>query len=245
MLTLSCNRLRGLSRLVASRRKGQCYVYTHWSQRVLTFSIILRELRNNCIRLKCWKCGCEIRASSLICSRCNTLQKPDQSNNYFDVFGIKEGFEVEDRELRTKYRKLQNVLHPDRFSGKNAEEREISKQYSALVNKAYAVLLQPLARGLYMLQLHGKNLEDTTETDPQFLADIMETNEELAMAQNPDDVRRLENVNKSMIDKLTREVANAFSAGNLDAAKEGLIKMQYYASIGERIKDLKQKTGIE
>jgi len=84
------------------------------------------------------------------------------------------------------------------------EEREISEQYSALVNKAYAVLLQPLARGLYMLQLHGKNVEDTTETDPQFLADIMETNEELAMAQNPDDVRRLENANKSMTDKLTR-----------------------------------------
>lgn len=84
------------------------------------------------------------------------------------------------------------------------EERQISEQYSALVNKAYAVLLQPLARGLYMLQLYGKNLEDNTETDPQFLADIMETNEELAMAQNPDDVRRLENANKSMIDKLTR-----------------------------------------
>lgn len=42
-----------------------------------------------------------------------------------------------------------------------------------------------------------------------------------------------------------RDVANAFNAGNLDAAKQGLIKMQYYASIGERIKDLKQKTGIE
>jgi len=120
MLTLSCNRLRGLSRLVASRRKGQYYVYTQWSQRTLTFSTIFRELRSNCTRLGCWKCGCEIRASNLICSRCNTLQKPDQSNSYFDVLGIKEGFEVEDRELRTKYRKLQNVLHPDRFSGKNA-----------------------------------------------------------------------------------------------------------------------------
>jgi hypothetical protein len=42
-----------------------------------------------------------------------------------------------------------------------------------------------------------------------------------------------------------RDVANAFNAGNLDAAKQELIKMQYYASIGERIKELKQKTGIE
>jgi hypothetical protein len=119
MLTLSCIRLRGLARLVASRRKGQFYVYNQWSQRGLTFSTIFRALRNYCTRSECWKCGCEILASSLICSQCNTLQKPDEGNNYFDVLGIKEGFEVEDRELRTKYRKLQNVLHPDRFSCKN------------------------------------------------------------------------------------------------------------------------------
>ena len=120
MLTPACNRLRGLSRLVASRRKGQCEVYTQWLRRTLTFSTIFRELRNNCTRSECWKCGCEIQPSSLICSGCNTLQKPDESNNYFGVLGIKEGFEVENRELRTKYRKLQNVLHPDRFSGKDA-----------------------------------------------------------------------------------------------------------------------------
>lgn len=85
------------------------------------------------------------------------------------------------------------------------EEQEISEQYSSLVNKAYSVLVQPLARGLYMLHLHGISLEEkSTETDPQFLAEIMETNEELAMAQYPDDVRRLENANKSVMDKLTR-----------------------------------------
>lgn len=85
------------------------------------------------------------------------------------------------------------------------EERKISEQYSALVNKAYSTLHQPLARGLYILHLHGINLhEDTRETDPQFLAEIMETNEELAEAQHPHDVRRLENANKSVMDKLTK-----------------------------------------
>jgi molecular chaperone HscB len=85
------------------------------------------------------------------------------------------------------------------------EEREVSEQYSALVNKAYSTLLQPLARGLYMLHLHGVNLEEgTTESDPQFLAEIMETNEELTEAQYPDDVKRLENTNNNVMDKLTR-----------------------------------------
>lgn len=120
MVTLACNRWRFLSRLLASRRKGQCYVYTQCFHRTLTFSTKFREFRTNCTRSECWKCGCEIQASSITCSRCNTLQKPNKSHNYFDVLGIKEGFEVEDRELRTKYRKLQNVLHPDRFSVKNA-----------------------------------------------------------------------------------------------------------------------------
>jgi molecular chaperone HscB len=85
------------------------------------------------------------------------------------------------------------------------EEHEISQQYSALVNKAYSTLLRPLARGLYMLRLHGVNLdEETQQTDPQFLAEIMQTNEELAEAQYPDDVKELENANNSMMEKLTR-----------------------------------------
>jgi molecular chaperone HscB len=85
------------------------------------------------------------------------------------------------------------------------EEHEISEQYSALVNKAYSTLLQPLARGLYMLQLQGVNLdEETRQTDPQFLAEIMQTNEELAEAHYPDDVKELENANKNTMDKLIR-----------------------------------------
>jgi molecular chaperone HscB len=85
------------------------------------------------------------------------------------------------------------------------KEREISEQYSALVNKAYSVLQQPLARGLYILHLHGTNLhEDMGETNPQFLAKIMETNEELSEAQHPDDVRIIENANKIVMDKLTK-----------------------------------------
>jgi molecular chaperone HscB len=85
------------------------------------------------------------------------------------------------------------------------EEREISERYSALVNRAYSTLQQPLSRGLYILHLQGINLhEDTTESEPQFLAKIMETNEELAEAQHPDDVRRLENDNIIVMDKLTK-----------------------------------------
>lgn len=85
------------------------------------------------------------------------------------------------------------------------EERDISERYSALVNKAYSTLLHPLARGLYMLQLHGVNLdEETRQSDPQFLAEIMQANEELAEAQHPEDVKELDNANRSTVEKLIR-----------------------------------------
>ncbi|KAJ4433713.1 hypothetical protein ANN_16024 [Periplaneta americana] len=125
------------------------------------------------------------------------------------------------------------------------EERQLSEQYSSLVNKAYSTLAQPLSRGLYMLSMRDVYLEEgITATDPQFLTKILEINEELADAQ-PDDVKKLERNNKEMLDKLTREAAVAFSTGDINTAKQVLVKMKYYSSFEARIKNLKRESGIE
>ncbi|PSN53051.1 hypothetical protein C0J52_03968 [Blattella germanica] len=189
----------------------------------------------------CWKCGSG-PVSGLFCNQCNTLQKPEQKTNYFSLMGIKEEYKIDDRQLTTKFRKLQNILHPDRFSTKTEEECSISEEYSSLVNKAYSTLLQPLERGLYMLQQKGVTIEeDGTQMDPTFLAVIMETNEQLADAQSMSDVERLDNENKKMLLDLTNELEAAFNADDITTAKSVLIKMKYYNSIDGRIKELKQK----
>lgn len=119
MLAQASGKLRILSGLEGSRKEVSYYIQKqccHTSK----FLTICRKLCSNYIQQQCWKCGSEIQNSSLFCSLCSTLQKPDESKTYFDILRIKQGFEVEDEDLTTKYRKLQNVLHPDRFSVKNA-----------------------------------------------------------------------------------------------------------------------------
>jgi hypothetical protein len=114
-------KLRILSRLEGTRKKVSYYIHKQGCHTTSTlFLTTCRKLCSNSAQLQCWKCGSEIQNSSLFCNLCSTLQKPDESKTYFDILCIKEGFEVKDEELTTKYRKLQSVLHPDRFSVKNA-----------------------------------------------------------------------------------------------------------------------------
>jgi hypothetical protein len=112
--------LRILSRLARSQKQVPCYVHKRGSHMTSTLLTLHRKLSSNSTQTQCWKCGSDIQNFILFCSQCSTLQKPDESKNYFDILCIKQGFVIEDEELKTKYRKLQNVLHPDRFSVKSA-----------------------------------------------------------------------------------------------------------------------------
>jgi hypothetical protein len=118
MLTRMCSRLRILCKHVQPRKKQQYYVHKKGCHRALIYSAVSRAFCIKCAS-QCWKCSFEIQNSSLFCSQCSTLQKPDENKNYFDVLGIEQSFEIKDKELTTKYRKMQNVLHPDRFSTRN------------------------------------------------------------------------------------------------------------------------------
>lgn len=68
---------------------------------------------------KCWQCDYPYK-SELFCQKCETLQKPPENLDYFEILGIKKNYDIESKELHKKYTQLQNILHPDRF-GKRTE----------------------------------------------------------------------------------------------------------------------------
>lgn len=70
--------------------------------------------------LKCWNCQTilDVRPC-LFCNNCSIIQSSeDQNLNYFELFNINVQYDIDTVQLTSKFRKLQNLMHPDRFSNK-------------------------------------------------------------------------------------------------------------------------------
>jgi len=69
--------------------------------------------------MECWQCGRNIDdvAERYFCD-CGVVQPPLAARSYFDVMGVEETFDIDPAELTEKYRSLQRILHPDKYSQK-------------------------------------------------------------------------------------------------------------------------------
>ncbi|HHQ4454779.1 co-chaperone HscB [Aeromonas hydrophila] len=112
--------------------------------------------------------------------------------NYFELFGLVEGFELDTRQLAETYRQLQTQFHPDRFA--TAPERELlaAVQRAAQINDAFTTLKAPLRRAEYLLSLRGTELrgEQQTLQDTAFLMQQLEWRERLADLKGETDPER-------------------------------------------------------
>jgi molecular chaperone HscB len=104
------------------------------------------------------------------------------AEDYFQLFDLPRRFVVDSGELSSKYRALQQTVHPDRYASASDTERRLAMQRAAQINEAYQVLRDPLRRGRYLLELAGLQWNDERETamDPGFLIQQMELREALA-----------------------------------------------------------------
>lgn len=64
----------------------------------------------------CWKCNSAVEKGLLFCDKCFVIQRPSNEGNFFQLFGLKNVYDVDDLALSKKFRELQKVLHPDKFS---------------------------------------------------------------------------------------------------------------------------------
>ncbi|XP_018901804.2 iron-sulfur cluster co-chaperone protein HscB [Bemisia tabaci] len=192
----------------------------------------------------CWKCGIDV-SSVFFCDKCHHLQKPNLKQNYFELFGVPLSFDIATKDLTQRYRKILNELHPDRFSSKEEDEQVLSEEYSSLVNKAYATLLNPLDRGLYLLNLEGISIEEEAVTmDAEMLMYIMEKNEEVEEADSEQAFSELRDGIQKDMDRLIKQTNEAYMAKDFHKMKLVLSKMKYYESLLMKIKERKQQLNI-
>jgi molecular chaperone HscB len=186
----------------------------------------------------CWSCR-GAAGDGPFCAACGAVQPPGTAD-HFARLGLPRGFAVDASELDRRYFALQRRLHPDRFVGRSARERAIAQSQAASLNDAYEALRDPLRRAVYLLRLHGVELEPAdgrTIADPDLLAEAMEMREALAEARDERALGALAARLDAERQATLAAVAQAFArADGQAAARKATLRLKYLDRLGEDVR---------
>jgi molecular chaperone HscB len=108
--------------------------------------------------------------------------------DYFTVFGLSRKLGVDGEALQRRFYELSRQHHPDFHQGAGAERQAEVLGQSALVNRAYRALREPLARVEYLIALEeGREAREGATDKPkaprELLEEMMEVQEALEEAR--------------------------------------------------------------
>ncbi len=128
--------------------------------------------------IECPSCG-RPQQPLLICPDCGSpLAAP---LDCFAALGIPRTLTVDLGALERRYHALSRKLHPDRFASSAARVRDASLRATATLTRSYRTIRDPVARGLYWLELIGEKLSENNKRVPPELAELVfEVQEQLA-----------------------------------------------------------------
>lgn len=199
----------------------------------------------NAAKNRCWKCHAVVIERDLVCMSCGSVQEPKVNLNHFEIFKETLQFDLDAGNLTVKFRRLQTLLHPDKFASRSEIEQKYSSEQSARVNKAYQTLLRPMERGLYLLELHGQPLlEGEIQLPSDFLDDIMEVNEVLESCKTAETLEPIRHVNTAKLQLLFADVSLSFKEKNIKKARELLCKLKYHVNLDQKIRKLEDDLGV-
>jgi len=109
-------------------------------------------------------------------------------SDYFTVFGLPRKLGVDGEALQRRFYELSRQHHPDFHQGADAEGQAEALGQSALVNRAYRALREPLARVEYLIALEeGREVREGATDKPkaprELLEEMMEVQEALEEAR--------------------------------------------------------------
>jgi len=98
--------------------------------------------------------------------------------NYFELFGLPIGFQVDTQKLRAAFMEIQKASHPDKFAQGSADEQEAALEQSSMANKGFTLLKQKERILPYVLEILGILTPDEKYAlEPDFLMEMMDLNE--------------------------------------------------------------------
>lgn len=136
------------------------------------------EIGETLIKRACWNCGSEV-TDLYFCSSCASLQPLPERIDYFACFGLGYRLKLDLKELEAVFYDLSRKFHPDFYQRKPQEEKIISLENAAVLNKAYRTLKDPVRRIEYLIGLAEGEGEVPTEPPSDLFDEIFEVQEGL------------------------------------------------------------------
>lgn len=124
--------------------------------------------------------------------------------NFFEILCVEEKFQLSKHQLKDNFIKKLQLFHPDLYCNKSAAEMDIATKNSSIVSRAYNMLLDPVSRARYLIEI--KNIPIPNESG--FITEVLEWNEKiedtssvLELQQLVEEVNRMLSIYKSQMEK--------------------------------------------
>jgi molecular chaperone HscB len=190
--------------------------------------------------VKCLACHAELK-TPVVCEKCYALYPVPAAVDYFGLFQLPRGYDLDPAELERRFLSLSRNIHPDFFTTQPPEVRQLAVRLAAEINEAYRVLKDPVLRAEYLLEVSGGESGIQDKSVPgDFLAEMMLVREEVEEAQLSDDRAALAEHRQRLAQRRTQTLAEvAAGARKLPEAKYAerlrlrqlLNSMKYYDNI--------------
>ena len=164
----------------------------------------------------------------VFCVHCKALQPPPPPHvSPLRYFGFLSCYVLSLEALEHIYLKLQMIVHPDQHHSCEKEAHK-AHAHATAINAMYAILKDPLKRGVALLEEQGTSWDATkTYQDAKTLAIALELQEKLAQTTEKKALIALVDHAKDLESKRAKAVAIAFEAKDTPTTLQALAMLRY------------------
>jgi molecular chaperone HscB len=150
--------------------------------------------------------------------------------NYFALFGLPIGFQVDTNKLRAAFMEIQRASHPDKFAQSNSYEQDEALERSALANKGFSLLNNKEQILPYVLELKGIiNADEKYALSPAFLMEMMELNEGWMDADDKASKQGILDQIKAIQDEILEPIKEYLEMDQIDSiTQETMLQIKEY-----------------
>ena len=150
--------------------------------------------------------------------------------NYFELFDLPIGFQVDTIKLRSAFMDIQKASHPDKFTQASEEAQNEALEKSAVANKAFTLLNNRDKILPYVLEITGfLEAEEKYALQPDFLMEMMELNEAWMEADSEAEKNKVKQQVQNIQNEIFTPVKALLEAPSIDtSSKEGMLQIKEY-----------------